>query len=85
MTTNSRQADHPIDPIFLERWSPRAFTAEPISEPDLMTILEAARWALSSYNSRSRCLSHQPLPMRSALAFVTGNLIDDVSLGVARD
>ena len=51
-TTNAREADHPIDPMFLERWSPRAFTAEPISEPDLMTILEAARWAPSSYNSQ---------------------------------
>ena len=29
---NSRNADYPIDPLFLERWSPRAFTDEPISE-----------------------------------------------------
>ena len=25
-TANHRTADHPIDPLFLERWSPRAFT-----------------------------------------------------------
>ena len=49
---NGRHADHPIDPMFLERWSPRAFTGEGISEPELMTMLEAARWAPSSYNSQ---------------------------------
>ena len=54
MTTaaNGRTADYPIDPIFLERWSPRAFTGETISEHDLMTMLEAGRWAASSYNSQ---------------------------------
>lgn len=50
--TSSRRADHPIDPMFLERWSPRAFSKERIGEADLMTILEAARWAPSSYNSQ---------------------------------
>jgi nitroreductase len=49
---NSRKADFPIDPLFLERWSPRAFTGEEISEADLHTLLEAARWAPSSYNSQ---------------------------------
>ena len=49
---NGRTTDFPIDPIFLERWSPRAFTREPISEPDLLTILEAARWAPSSFNAQ---------------------------------
>jgi hypothetical protein len=27
-----RRPDHPIDPLFLERWSPRAFTDEAILE-----------------------------------------------------
>ncbi len=49
---NGRKADYPIDPLFLERWSPRAFTGEEISEQELFTILEAARWAPSSYNSQ---------------------------------
>ena len=52
MQVNSRTADHAIDPLFLKRWSPRAFTAEPISEPELLTLFEAARWAPSSYNSQ---------------------------------
>jgi nitroreductase len=51
-TANSRTAAHAIDPLFLERWSPRAFTGEPISEAELMTLFEAARWAPSSFNSQ---------------------------------
>jgi nitroreductase len=49
---NSRTAAYPIDPLFLERWSPRAFTSEAISERELLSLLEAARWAPSSYNSQ---------------------------------
>ena len=49
---NSRTADHEIDEIFLERWSPRAFTGEEIPEADLFSMFEAARWAPSSYNSQ---------------------------------
>lgn len=47
---SSRQAEHPVEPIFLERWSPRAFDALPMPRADLMCILEAARWAPSAYN-----------------------------------
>ena len=45
-----RTADHPVAPIFLERWSPRAFNGEAIPPAEFMTILEAARWAPSSSN-----------------------------------
>ncbi len=51
-TINSRTADHAIDPLFLERWSPRAFTDEIIAEAELKALFEAARWAPSSYNSQ---------------------------------
>jgi nitroreductase len=51
-SANGRTAGHPIHEIFLERWSPRAFTGEAMPEQDLHTILEAARWAPSSYNSQ---------------------------------
>lgn len=49
---NPRHADHPIDPMFLARWSPRAFTGEPVPEADLKIMFEAARWAPSSSNSQ---------------------------------
>jgi nitroreductase len=47
-----RHADHPIDTLFLDRWSPRAMTGEPIADEDLMVLLEAARWAPSSFNNQ---------------------------------
>lgn len=50
--SNSRTADHPIAALFLNRWSPRAFTGEAITDETLFTLLEAARWAPSSYNSQ---------------------------------
>ncbi|PZU93919.1 MAG: nitroreductase [Chelatococcus sp.] len=51
-TANHRTADHAIDPLFLERWSPRAFTADEISQEELDRLFEAARWAPSAYNSQ---------------------------------
>ena len=47
-----RTSDHEIERMFLERWSPRSFTGEAMDEATLMRILEAARWAPSSYNSQ---------------------------------
>jgi nitroreductase len=51
-TPTNRTADHPIDPLFLHRYSPRAFTGESIPEADLMTLFEAARWAPSNGNGQ---------------------------------
>jgi nitroreductase len=50
--SEKRQADHPIDKLFLDRWSPLAMSGESIPEADLMTLFEAARWAPSSYNNQ---------------------------------
>jgi nitroreductase len=47
-----RHADHPIDPFFLERWSPRSFEPVDMPDADLMSLFEAARWAPSSYNNQ---------------------------------
>lgn len=52
IAVNPRQSEHPVEPIFLERWSPRAFTGEEIPQAELNSIFEAARWAPSSYNSQ---------------------------------
>ncbi len=45
-----RQADRPIDPLFLERWSPRAFDGGDMPDEDVATLFEAARWAPSAFN-----------------------------------
>ena len=49
-TQNNRTADHDIDPVFLNRWSPRAFTGEAMPDAVLMRLFEAARWAPSALN-----------------------------------
>ena len=51
-TRQARRPDYPIEQIFYQRWSPRAFSDELVSERDLLTALEAARWAPSSFNSQ---------------------------------
>lgn len=50
--TFPRRADHPIDPRFLTRWSPRAFSNAVMSEAQMLTLLEAARWAPSASNNQ---------------------------------
>jgi nitroreductase len=47
-----RHAEHPIEPIFLRRWSLRAMSGDPISQEQLLTLFEAARWAPSTYNEQ---------------------------------
>src|SRR6266581_4786864 len=47
-----RKADHEIEPILLDRWSPRAMSGEEISHEELMRLFEAARWAPSSFNAQ---------------------------------
>ena len=48
--TTGRQSEYPIQPQFLDRWSPRAFSDRPVTETDVLTVLEAARWAPSASN-----------------------------------
>ena len=45
-----RKAARDISPIFVERWSPRAFSGEAIPDEVLLTAVEAARWAPSGFN-----------------------------------
>lgn len=47
-----RQADYPVDKLFLDRWSPRAMSGDELSEQELMVLFEAARWAPSSGNNQ---------------------------------
>jgi nitroreductase len=51
-TKSIRKPDHPIDALFIERWSPRAFTDEAVPDAVLQSCLEAARWAPSSMNAQ---------------------------------
>jgi nitroreductase len=47
-----REAGHEVDELFLDRWSPRAMSGEALTEEELLTLFEAARWAPSSFNNQ---------------------------------
>src|SRR5436189_5299504 len=46
------ETDHPVLPVITERWSPYAFDPRPVEREKLLSCLEAARWAPSSYNEQ---------------------------------
>ena len=50
--SDARLPSLPIAEQFLTRWSPRAFTGEPIPRDTLMACFEAARWAPSASNTQ---------------------------------
>ncbi|GIQ63216.1 oxidoreductase [Paenibacillus cisolokensis] len=47
-----RHPEQPISPLFVNRWSSRAFDSRPVDREDLLAVLEAARWAPSSLNDQ---------------------------------
>ncbi|HEY6950456.1 MAG TPA: nitroreductase family protein [Nitrososphaeraceae archaeon] len=47
-----RITEYPINPLILNRWSPRSMTGEELDEDDIMSLFEAARWAPSSFNNQ---------------------------------
>jgi nitroreductase len=49
---DSRQPDYPIEPLIYRRWSPRAMSGEALTEAEMLTLFEAARWAPSTYNEQ---------------------------------
>jgi nitroreductase len=49
---NDRVSEFPIDPLFLKRWSPRAFDGSAITNRDLFTMFDAAGWAPSAFNQQ---------------------------------
>jgi nitroreductase len=51
-TVDSRKSTYPINPLILNRWSPRAMTGEDLDNEEIMSLFEAARWAPSSYNNQ---------------------------------
>jgi nitroreductase len=42
----------PVHDLIRKRWSPRSFSDRPVSDRDLRSLLEAARWAPSSGNEQ---------------------------------
>ncbi|HEV2600970.1 MAG TPA: nitroreductase family protein [Candidatus Babeliales bacterium] len=48
----NRTTQYPINELILNRWSPRAMSGTMISQEQLFSLFEAARWAPSSYNNQ---------------------------------
>ena len=59
--TTGRKAHHPVDPIFLDRWSPRAFDSSVMPDADLHDDLRGG--ALGALRVQRPALA---LPLRQA-------------------
>ncbi len=46
------ETQYPIHELIKNRWSPLAFSAQSVEPEKLRSLLEAARWAASSYNQQ---------------------------------
>lgn len=51
-TNRSAPADHPVNELIQNRWSPRAYSDRPVERRLLAQLFEAARWAPSSSNEQ---------------------------------
>lgn len=47
-----RQPDHLVEQLLVARWSPRAMSGAPLTESQIQSLFEAARWAPSTYNEQ---------------------------------
>ena len=47
-----REVGSPVAPFILNRWSPRAFRPDEITQAELLKLLDAGRWAPSAYNAQ---------------------------------
>ena len=45
-------ADHLVHELITKRWSPYSFDSRSVTDEDLRSLFEAARWAPSSYNEQ---------------------------------
>ena len=52
MTDKTAKTDHPVHELISARWSPRAISSKPVERSKMLSILEAARWAPSSFNEQ---------------------------------
>ncbi len=52
MQENKRQPAAEVDSLLLNRWSPRAFDGRLLSDRQVYSLLEAARWSPSCYNEQ---------------------------------
>ena len=73
-------ADYPIHELLRERWSPRAFSEQPVPDEVLRSLFEAARWAPSSSNEQPWAFlvgtkDHQEFHAKLVSTLVEGNQV----------
>ena len=49
---NPRTPECDVDPMFVDRWSPRSFRSEVVPDHQIRSLIEAARWAPSCFNEQ---------------------------------
>lgn len=76
MTINPAVTDHPIHPLLEARWSPRAFAPTPIRDEQLLSLLEAARWAASGGNVQPWSFVVVPRDDAEAFAYLLASLAE---------
>ena len=47
-----RVASAAVEELIIGRWSPRSFSADPLSDAEIASLFEGARWAPSSFNGQ---------------------------------
>jgi len=50
--SNPADTGHPVEDLIRRRWSPVGFAGRPVEPWKIRSVLEAARWAASSYNEQ---------------------------------
>ncbi len=48
----TRHTQNNVNPLFVERWSPRQYSNSPVKQDDLATIFDAARLSPSCFNAQ---------------------------------
>ena len=49
---NPRVASAQVHPLLIDRWSPRSFAPDPLSDDEIASLFEGARWSPSSFNGQ---------------------------------
>ena len=70
------EVDHPIEDVFVERYSPYAFDPRPVEAEKLRSVLEAARWAASSFNEQPWAFMVAERQDEAAFARMVGCLVE---------
>lgn len=51
-SASGRAASAPVEDLIINRWSPRSFSSDPLSDTEIASLFEGARWAPSSFNGQ---------------------------------